>query len=139
MRFQALLTGMAVAITVGAVGLRARAQEPGPKNSSQSIGKWIRELDDDNYHQREHASGQLAKAGLPAVEPLAAAAVGGSPEVTFRALEALSELAISGDRATEDAGEAALERIADGQTGSAAMRAASVLQLHYAAREQRTI
>src|SRR5262245_16478729 len=65
----------------------------------------------DQFKVREEATQKLKAAGKEAIEPLATAALGASPEVTYRALDVLKELSVSTDLTTARASTAALRKL----------------------------
>lgn len=72
---------------------------PGDRTDShQDIRQWISDLDSNHYEVRERASRRLLEHGGAAVEQLAAAADGPSPEAAARAIVVLEELAKKEDQ-----------------------------------------
>lgn len=105
--------------------------------SAGSVKRWITEIDADDYSVREQATKCLAAAGAAAVNPLQQAAVGKSPEASWRSLQALGEMADSVDDATlSTAAETALFAIRDQAAGLAASTARDILRHHAVVRQQ---
>jgi hypothetical protein len=79
----------------------------------------VNQLDDDSYVRREEATKLLHAAGERAVDVLARGALSSSPEVAWRAGEALKRIAISGDERTLGRVAMALERVEKERRSSA--------------------
>ena len=96
-----------------------------PSESSASperIAAWIAQLDDDRYEVRERASRNLQEHSRSALDPLAAAADGPSPEAASRAIAILENLA---ETARDiELKIAVLERLVDLQNRSSVRRRA---------------
>jgi hypothetical protein len=75
------------------------------------IQSWLAQLDAEDFARREEATRQLQAAGDAAIETLAQGALSSSPEVAWRAGEALKQIAIEGNERTLDRVAAALEHI----------------------------
>jgi hypothetical protein len=99
----------------------------GDSQQSGEIAGWIEQLDSNQFADRNDASRKLEAAGIPALAPLADAAVGGSREVTLRALDILRKHFQQGDEATKTAAKAALEKVAASDHASASRRAKDIL------------
>lgn len=92
-----------------AIGL-TRVTLAGPPSPEQ-LQTWLRDLDSEDYSQRDAASRELIAAGPDAIDSLAQGVVSSSPETAWRANEALSEIAIQGDEAVLEQVAAALDRV----------------------------
>src|SRR5262245_42317482 len=101
-----LLAGYLVFLTAVA----SAAPPPG-----EQIQAWVRQLDADGYAAREVASAQLAAAGEAAVDSLAAAATSASPEVAWRAIQALEAIGAATSDAEFQRPAAALESLSHGR------------------------
>ena len=99
-----------------------------PAQTSGQIKRWIADLDADRFIARETATQRLIEAGQPAVQPISAAVVGKSLEVTNRGIYILTELALSDDPATEEAARAAIEQVAAANVTAAVGRATATLE-----------
>jgi len=93
----------------------------------QAISTWIAELGHDQYHRRESATRKLTAAGGAAVEPLSEAMRSGDFEVVQRAMDVMTELAISRPPQHDGGAWDALSRLAEQSAGAAAARAESIL------------
>jgi hypothetical protein len=96
--------------------------------SADELTQWIRQLDADEFADREAAQAKLAAAGKVAVAELAKAAAGDSLEVTVRAIDVLKKLYQSSDQPARDAAKEALEKLAKGDRPAAARRAEQILK-----------
>jgi hypothetical protein len=96
--------------------------------SAEGIDELIKQLDADQYSQRQDAQEALIAIGKPAIEAVSQAATAGSLEVTSRSIDILKKLYQSSDEATKAAAEAALQKLADGDHPSSARRAKAVLK-----------
>jgi hypothetical protein len=111
-----------------------KAAAPAQAPSGDEIAQWIRQLDADQFSEREAAQAKLAAAagnprsGSAAVAELAKAAGGDSLEVTVRAIDVLKKLYKSSDEATRNAAKQALEKVAKSDRPAAARRAEQILQ-----------
>jgi hypothetical protein len=85
------------------------------------------QLGSPRYEIREAATKTLEQLGIDAIEPLVTAAGGENLEAIGRAIRALRTIYESGDDATFDAAETALEQLAESSNRSAVQRAAAVL------------
>ncbi len=117
---------------LGAVTAFSRVQDAPPSRQGQEvtpeqIATWIRELDADDFQTRESATESLAEAGMKALDPLVAAAQGGSLEVTTRAMDVITRLFEKSEGDTQSRVKAALEQIIAGDNKAAASRADAVL------------
>jgi len=79
--------------------------------SAAELTNLLDQLDDDSFALREQATERLHAAGERAIDVLAQGALSGSPEVAWRAGEALKRIAVSGNERTIDRVAAALERV----------------------------
>lgn len=95
------------------------------------IREWIGQLGSEQFAQREAASRSLAAAGLPAIEPLAAAIQGEDFEVASRAMEVLRGFLEQEDEATAAAAEKLAESIAEGPESPVASLAIAMLDFHH--------
>ncbi len=113
----AVIAGLVLCINV------VRGEE---KPSAEAIQKLIADLDVDEFAVRQEATKQLASAGAAAAAPLQATVARGSPEASWRALEALGKLFNSDDDLASDAAADGLVALQD-QGGSIAARAGKIL------------
>jgi hypothetical protein len=88
--------------------------------SSEQIAGWIVDLDAGRFADRQRASENLARAGKPAIAPLAETALGDSREASARAIQILKTHLESRDQDVQQEAHGALERIADSGPRSAA-------------------
>lgn len=103
--------------------------------SAIQFARWIRQLDDRSFAVREGAAKRLLKSGKAAAEAVATAATGDSPEVTYRALRILDELASSEEVGNARAAREALAKVAASKHSAAddARRLLRAYQLRVAA------
>ncbi len=106
------LPGAVFAIVAGmTVGPTLVAAPPARSPGVVQLQAWLNQLDDESFARREQATEQLHAAGEQAIDALAAGALSSSPEVAWRAGEALKRIAVSGNDRTLDRVAAALERV----------------------------
>jgi hypothetical protein len=98
------------------------------------IRGWVQDLESDLFATRERATELLCTAGVPAVEPVAAAALEGSLEATGRAVRVLSAIGNSDDFRAFETAHHALERLAESNRRPASRRALAALEALSAAR-----
>jgi hypothetical protein len=112
---------MLILLTSFALG----APVPAPPPSSAELRDAVRDLDHERYRVRTIAARKLLNAGKDAIEPLAKAAVSGTPTAADRAVKILCELAFNGTNETMTAARAALRLVAaaDGPGGEGARAA----------------
>ncbi|HEX5102930.1 MAG TPA: hypothetical protein VFV87_03920, partial [Pirellulaceae bacterium] len=79
--------------------------------SEQQLREWAAQLDAEDYDVREEATRNLTAAAEAGIDVLADVADSNSPEVAWRASEALQEIAIAGNETTLDRVVAALDRL----------------------------
>ncbi len=92
---------LAVAALLVASSFPANAESPsGSDVRAQEIATWIKNLDSDDYQERETATRRLIQAGQSAIAPIAEAAISATPEVAWRAAEILQQIGITGDTQT---------------------------------------
>jgi hypothetical protein len=107
----------------------AESEEPAQAAASaERIAELVKQLDADQYSQRQDAQEALIAIGKPAIEAVSQAATAGSLEVTSRSIDILKKLYQSSDEATKTAAEAALQKLADGNHPPSARRAKAVLK-----------
>lgn len=123
--FGLLCCGAVVAVAADG---EAKAKPPGAVASAEEIANLTRQLDADQYSQREAATKRLIDIGKPAIPAVRKAAVEGSLEVTGRSIDILKNLYESSDEATKAAAEKALQQLADGDHRAAARRAKAILK-----------
>lgn len=112
----------------------------GDEVSQDQVQTWVRELDADQFQTREDATAHLAKGGELAVAALAEADLPSQNlEVVSRAMQVLQELALSNDRATEDAARSVLEVLSVSKNSSAAHRAKHTLATLNQLRQDRAV
>ena len=119
-----LLAAVALAGPVGAVAEEAPA-------TPDEIKEWIGQLGSPQFAQREAASRSLATAGLPALEPLAAAIKGDDFEVASRAMEILRGFLEGEDETLAAAAEKLAESIAEGPESPVSSLAIAMLDFHH--------
>lgn len=102
----------------------AGAGEP----SGQSVQKWFRQLDSDQFGQREQASRCLIEAGAEAAAAVAEAARSKTPETSDRAFRVLAALLGSTDATTRLAAYDALRTLTASDTRTVSRRAAGLLK-----------
>ncbi|MDB5389862.1 MAG: hypothetical protein JWM11_5508 [Planctomycetaceae bacterium] len=104
------------------------------------VSSWIRQLSSARFVEREAASNQLKMAGLVSIPELIKAALGTNPEVTARAIEALSFLYESQDVTVSLAADRALEQLLNHGPPAAAQRTEQAFAFDLApARRRNTI
>jgi len=103
------------------------------------VGQWIKELDSDQFDIRESATRHLILTGTPAVDALTQAAQQSNAEVTWRAVHALSEIAVAGDFDNRNLAEDSLAKLKSSSNPSAATRAAAILLALPESRQGRAI
>ncbi len=101
-----------------------------PDEIRDEIKGWIGQLGAEQFAQREAASRSLAAAGLPAIEPLAAAIRGEDFEVASRAMEVLRGFLEAEDEPLAAAAEKLAESIAEGPEGPVSSLAIAMLDFH---------
>lgn len=97
----------------------------------RDIREWIGQLGSEQFAQREAASRSLAAAGLPAIEPLAAAIRGEDFEVASRAMEVLRRFLEREDETLAAAAEKLAESIAEGPESPVSSLAIAMLDFHH--------
>ena len=102
-----------------------------PPATPDEIREWIGQLGSEQFAQREAASRSLAAAGLPVIEPLAAAIRGEDFEVASRAMEVLRGFLEREDEALAAAAEKLAESIAEGPESPVASLAIAMLDFHH--------
>lgn len=112
-------------------GSQALAQEASKAEASEAkpadIATLIKQLDADEYNERQSASAKLAAAGESAVPALEKAAASDSREMSMRAFDVLKGHYDKGPPTLKDVAKQALERIAKSDLGGASRRAAEAL------------
>src|SRR5262245_30466461 len=94
-------------LLLGAVlALPVRAQPASPGPTPQQLQDWVRQLDSDQFAERENATEKLISAGASAVRPVLNSIDGASAEATTRGLFVLKELALTGEPAADEAARA---------------------------------
>jgi hypothetical protein len=121
------------AVVAVAADEEAKDKPAGNVASAEEIADLIRQLDADQFSQREAATKRLTDIGKPAVPAVSKAAVEGSLEVTGRSIDILKNLYESSDEAAKAAAEKALQELADGDHRAAARRAKEILKPEQAA------
>ena len=99
----------------------------GPATSAD-LHRLVAQLDSDVFAARDYSARRLFETGRPAIGPLADAAHGRSLEQTTAAIEILHRFLQSGDSDTKNSAKAVLEKIAQGDSDSAASLAADALR-----------
>lgn len=100
---------------------------PAAQANADDIAKWIKELDADNFADRQAAGENLFTAGKAAIPALTEAATGESLEVTVRSIDLLQRFAESENQSLKDAAKVGLEKIARSDKASATRRAKQAL------------
>jgi len=107
---------------------RPEASVEQQKPSAEHVAQLIKQLDADDYDQRQAASEKLALLGRPVIPALSKAAGGESLEAAVRAIEILKKFYESSDEAAKKEAKAALEQIVKSDKTSVARRAQEVIQ-----------
>lgn len=105
----------------------AQTQEAAKDTAKPDIATLIKQLDADEYNERQTASRKLADAGESALPALEKAAASDSREMSMRAFDILKGHFDKGTPAVKDAARQSLERISKGDLGAASRRAAEAL------------
>ncbi|QDU94704.1 hypothetical protein [Lignipirellula cremea] len=92
------------------------------------IEQWVRQLDSDQFAERQNASTELADAGVEAIPALEKAAQSGVREAVVRSIEILKRHFESDNAPVKEAAEKALKRLEDSPEASIARRAANALK-----------
>jgi HEAT repeat protein len=103
-----IAAGLALVILL-LVGLSALSAAPMPGAGGLTVDRLIRQLGDETFNKREEAGKRLGEVGLPAVQPLRAAATkDADPEVRHRARRLLKSFNMQDliNRFAEDLGRA---------------------------------
>jgi hypothetical protein len=116
-------------VVVGAEEEKAKKADGAPavQANADDVAKWIKQLDADNFADRQAASESLFTAGKAAIPALTEAAAGESLEVTVRSIDLLQRFMESEDQSVKDAAKDGLEKIARSDKASAARRAKQAL------------
>ncbi len=104
-----------------------RAEESVPRPSDEQITKWIAQLNDNRFDQREEATDALIKAGPRAIPKLGTSIEGQDLEVVRRVIGILKKVVVSGEVENEQLARVALETIASSDHLVARRRAAATL------------
>jgi hypothetical protein len=107
----------------------SEAQKPAAAEAAKQpdIATLIKQLDADEYNERQSASAKLAAAGENAVPALEKAASSDSREMSMRAFDILKGHFDKGTPTVKHAAKQALERISKSDLGGASRRAAEAL------------
>lgn len=124
-----------IAVIVGSGSPALGQPEAAPPSAektraAEKIRAWIEQLASPQFSLREEASRGLAAAGVDAVAPLAAAAVGSDLEASSRAIEILGGLLASENPELAAAAEKAVESLVDGPDGPAQQMSRAALDFH---------
>jgi len=119
-----------VSIVFGTAAVPAFGQPEAAAPSAEKIGSWIEQLASPQFSQREEASRGLAAAGMDAVAPLAAAAIGSDLEASSRAIELLGGFMAAEEPRLAAAAEKAIESLVDGPDGPAQQLSRAALDFH---------
>ncbi len=111
-------------------------ERPAVTSADESIGRWVRELDDDSFVVREEATGNLIRARSAAIPAVTETVIGASLEASCRAIDILTKLAGDDDQATRETALSALEQIARLRCHAAGRRAAALLSRWKAIRQE---
>lgn len=126
---------------LAAFGVTAsRAQPAAVTPDTPDISSWIKQLASPKFAEREAASSHLKTSGLAGIPDLVKAAQGSNPEVTARAIEALSYLYESADVNVSLAADRALEQLLNEGPPGASLRTEQAFAFDLApARRRNTI
>jgi hypothetical protein len=106
----------------------AESKEPATEAvTATDIPKLIKQLDSEDFAERQAASSRLAGAAEMAIPALEKAALGESREASMRAFDILRNHLEKGGPTARDAAKDALERIAKADAGGASRRATEIL------------
>ncbi|MEX2212765.1 MAG: PDZ domain-containing protein [Phycisphaeraceae bacterium] len=136
MRF-IILPALVLASLVAPAGAQSEDTSAAPSNDD--INRLIARLASDSFEYRETATRQLIVLGKPAIPLLQQAADGGEPEMSWRAVFALVELALSTDVQTVAQAEKALIELSQSTNETAAHRACDAVVALPFMRETRAI
>lgn len=106
--------------------------------SREQVDQWAAALQSGKFLEREVATEQLVKVGLPAIEPVVRH-IGTGLEATTRGIQILRELALSDDAQTEQAARDALIQVSSDTETLAGQKAATTLAGLNDIRRQRAI
>ncbi|MCA9070080.1 MAG: hypothetical protein KDA84_14205, partial [Planctomycetaceae bacterium] len=95
--------------------------------AEDDVNQLIKQLESQNFLDREQASGKLQKMGKPAIPALKNAAAEGDLETKVRAIGVLKNLTESEDKPTGEAAKSALEELAKSEDAAIARRAKNAL------------
>lgn len=126
----ALAAGLALSLHACAIAQVSPALPQGLQapESGEAIAAWVRELDADEFLQRETAMLRLIEAGPAALGALREVLGGGSLEAISRALFVVRQIGLSPDAAAADQASALLSELAQRQEAPVlARRAATAL------------
>jgi len=115
------------------------AAAPAAIHTPEQIQTWIAQLDANEFSLRESAMRQLAKAGLPAIDVLAAGTQALSLEQSHRCLSLLEHALLAEDPTVVEAAESALERVASRRVTWFGQRAESALNDSRLQRQKMTL
>jgi hypothetical protein len=115
----------------------ARADDASP--SREQIAGWIADLGSSEFIAREDATRALIGAGDAAIQPLSTALVDSGLEEATRGIYVLREIALEGDKKTEEAARAALARLATERSKAGGKMAAEMLARLDDIRQQRVL
>ncbi len=122
------LSVLLLAVSCWQVGAQEANEKPvAAEPAKLDIATLIKQLDADEYNDRQSASAKLAAAGESAVPALEKAAASDSREMSMRAFDILKGHFDKGTPAVKDAARQALERISQGDLGAASRRATEAL------------
>lgn len=107
--------------------------------TAEQIRAWVENLSNSSYSKRDLATKQLVSVGYPAIEPLMAAIAEQGLEVTTRGVYVLQQLAVTGDKKTEEAARKSLTQIAAPRITASARHARDALQKLDSLRQQRAL
>ena len=112
--FVAMVLAMLVFSTLPAVSTWVSAAPPEGADADQDrmIRRWVRQLDSDQFAQRQEAAEKLTELGKDAVPAIEQAALTGTGEVASRSVDILKGLAASPDEATAQLARSSLDRLA---------------------------
>ncbi len=103
-----------------------------PKNlSAATIRQLVAQLDSNRFAERKKATDQLREIGVPAIEPLVAAAPGGSLELQVRVMKLLGDFYRSNEPALRLAAREALKQLRSCEQEAVSQRAKEILKFPF--------
>jgi hypothetical protein len=134
--------GSLILVICGSSGIAAEDRDAARAKGAPTeaeIQRWVAALGADQFMERAAATQKLAAAGLPAIDPVAAAVERGDLEVQLRGIRVLLEIALSHEETGRDAALKALERLATNTETTVGRHASQTLSSLGRIRQQRAI